>query len=191
MKNDENITIPETLTFNGTSIPIPQGYEVFYVPVKPICEIIDTDYLKQNSWLKQDEYFSQLYTTRYTVGADNKRRKMNCLPIIDVLTWVASISNHSKTDLQLAAKYDFMKWLRRQTMKLYKSINQVLQENEHEVHLLKKIEEDEADYQEKMGEAKFYRDRIDHNKKSLEENRINRFKAQYEIKFKPRLGEEE
>jgi hypothetical protein len=112
---------------------------------------------------------------------------MRCLPIIDVLTWVAAIGNDNKTEEQLTAKYDFMRWLRRQTMKLYKSMNKVLEENERELLLMQKIEEDEQAYDEKNEEARFYRDRINHNKKSLEETRTKRFLAQYELEFKPRL----
>lgn len=183
--SDSNL--PETLTFNDINIPIPANYEVLYVPVKPICQIIDTDYKKQDNWLKKDEYFSQLYTLRYTTGADGKRYKMRCLPMIDVATWVASIGNDNKTPEQIAKKTNFLKWFRGQLLKLFKGMNLILEENKAEVRLLEKIEEDEDAYESLTSEANFFRDRINHNLKALDEIRSKRFSPQYELEFKPRL----
>ena len=185
--NNQAITIPENLTYNETIIPVPQDYEQIYVPIKPICEIIQTDYKAQDSWLKNDDYFGELYNLRYTVGGDGKRRKMNCLPIIDIGTWVASISNSRKSKKQIAAKTDFLKWYRQQLLKLFKGVASIYQENEREIHLLNKIEEDEALYEQINEQAKEVRNRINHNQKALAEVRECRFKTQYEFEFEPRL----
>jgi hypothetical protein len=45
--DNTDIYIPESLIFHETTIPIPQQYEALYVPVKPICEIIQTNFKKK------------------------------------------------------------------------------------------------------------------------------------------------
>ncbi|MGM0587105.1 MAG: phage antirepressor N-terminal domain-containing protein [Bacteroidota bacterium] len=184
--SQHELNLPQTLTFNDSEIPVPFEDSIPMVPVKHICKLLDLDYSKQNSWLKKDDFFAQLYELAPTVGADGKLRKMNCLPLVDVPAWISSIDNSNRSDEAIAKKNQFLFWLREQMMQYYKSMHELVQENEIELRLKKQIEHDEQIYSEINDDAKAVRDRINWNKRKLEEIRENRFNPQYRLDFEPR-----
>lgn len=139
------------------SCPLEEGHRM--VPVKTICEIIDVDFKTQDSWLKKHQFYAQLYRPAYTVGADSKKRKMNCLSIFDVDGWVNSISDNNRRDGSVDKQYAFLAWLREIKLGLYRSIEQIAAENQYERELLTKkgalldeIEKQALDLKEKKKE---------------------------------------
>lgn len=93
------------LNYEGLEIPCPieQGHRM--VPVRHVCDALQVVFHNQDSWLKEHPYFSQLYTITYTVDAQNKQRKMNCLPMIDLLAWVSSITIRNRSEESIARQY--------------------------------------------------------------------------------------
>jgi len=85
MENKTDTSLQLHYEKHTISCPLEDGVRM--IPVKTICKIIDVQFKNQDSWLKKHPFFSQLYLLAGVVGADNKRRKMNCLPLLAVNTW--------------------------------------------------------------------------------------------------------
>ena len=66
------------------------GNEVF-LPIKPICELLNVNYTTQAEKLKTDENFISTAPLRGTVAADGKQREMLCLPIMYIPAWLFTI----------------------------------------------------------------------------------------------------
>jgi hypothetical protein len=63
MKNEELALLKKAVQFVDDDIAI-----------KPACEFLGLAYQKQQNAIKNDEILGQLYTLRYMVGADNRKR---------------------------------------------------------------------------------------------------------------------
>ena len=91
----EQSKVPATVTtvakINGTDIVVIENGEK-RVAVKPICQILGVDFQKQHERIKGDEIIGQLYTIRYMVGADGKKREMYTIPFKFVFGWLFSIN---------------------------------------------------------------------------------------------------
>lgn len=171
------------LDYQGISLPCPfrEGHRM--VPVKTVCQIIGIDFQTQDSWLKKHEIFAQLYSTSYTVGADNKRRAMNCLPMFDLYAWLSSVTDRNRNEESVKKQYTFMAWLRTQMVESYKSTDLIVEENKFEKELLQKKEEAMEminEGQQKVKEGKKLMATVN---QSLEDIRINRFTGQTALPF--------
>lgn len=83
------------LQFNGKTIFF-QSYDGnFWIAIKPICEVLNVNYNRQLLTLKNDDFFSQLYSLQDMVGADNRVRKMVCLPEKYIYGWLLSLNSSS------------------------------------------------------------------------------------------------
>ena len=153
------------------------------VPVKTVCQIIDVKFSTQDSWLKEHPYFSQLYLLEGVVAADGKLRKMNCLPMFDLLSWLASISENNRKDGSADKQYAFMSWLRSQMMEMYKSIAIARAENSYEHDLVSKREEVEQKLLEAKGNVKDLQNTLKKIDDTLDDIRINRFTGQTALPF--------
>lgn len=121
------------------SCPVENGHKM--ISIKRICELIDVKYENQDSWLKNHQYFAQLYLLEGVVAADGKQRKMNCMSIIDVMTWLAHIKDDKRKPGSLEKQWQLMAWLREQFIEGYKSVEKVAQERAYELEVLQKKEE--------------------------------------------------
>jgi hypothetical protein len=171
------------LTFNGTelSCPIDEGHKM--VPIKPICEMIDVDYSTQNSWLKNHDFFGQLYRLAYTVGADNKERKMNCLSIFDLNSWLASISLNNRKDGSIEKQYALMAWVREQFLDDYKSKMQIVEDRNYELELLHKKDELEEELHDIKRREKELKKELTNVEDTLEKVRYDHATGQITMKL--------
>lgn len=174
---------PAELTFDDVRIscPIQDGHRM--VPVKTVCELLDVNYQTQDSWLKAHPFFTQLYRLDYTVGADNKRREMNCMSIFDLYAWVASISNDKRKPGSLEKQYRFMAWLREKMLDTYKSIDVWIQENKYESQLLELKERTEEQLLQAMQTVKELKSKVKEIDTTIEDIRMNRFTGQTALPF--------
>lgn len=171
------------LDYQGISLPCPfrEGHRM--VPVKTVCQIIGIDFQTQDSWLKKHEIFAQLYSTSYTVGADNKRRAMNCLPMFDLYAWLSSVTDRNRDGESVKKQYTFMAWLRTQMVESYKSVEVSQEEHKYEHQLVNAL----ADIEEQMllnkEEGNQLKKKWQATKQSLEDVRINRLTGQTALPF--------
>jgi len=172
-----------SLSYNELTIPCPieEGHRM--IPVKTICTVIDVNFQKQDSWLKNHPYYGQLYTIGRGSSADNKVRNMNCLPIFDVLSWLSSISERSRKEGSIKKQHAFMVWLRAQMLEMYKLVEVYQEENRYELELIEmKIgllnEMEEAS--QKVNDLKKKLKQVEH---TIEDVRAKRFTAQTALPF--------
>lgn len=92
MKNQ----IKKFLEFNGKSIHFLAVDGEYWIALKPICEALNVDYIRQFKNLQEDEILSQLLSEQTMVAADNKMRKMVCLPEFFIYGYIFSIQSASK-----------------------------------------------------------------------------------------------
>lgn len=174
---------PVDLDFQGYTItcPIEDGHRM--IPVRTVCEIIDVNFQSQDSWLKQHDFFSQLYRPSTTVGSDNKQRKMNCLSIFDIDGWLHSIGEKNRKPGSVEKQYAFLAWLREQKLQLYKSIDLFMQENRYELDLIEEKVKALDELEDAQSQVKTIKDRIRKINSSIEEVRAKRFTGQTALPF--------
>lgn len=88
--------IKKFLEFNGQSIHFLAIDGQYWIALKPICEALNVDYIRQFKNLQDDEILSQLLSEQTMVAADNKMRKMVCLPEFFIYGYIFSIQSSSK-----------------------------------------------------------------------------------------------
>lgn len=84
------------LDFNGTNIPVMSADGTIYVAIKPICNALGVDYIRQYKNVQDDDVLAQLLSEQTTVAQDNKLRKMVCLPEKYIYGWLFSINSQSQ-----------------------------------------------------------------------------------------------
>ncbi len=95
------MTTQKFLEFNGKKLTLVNNDGTFYIAIKPICEVLNVDYIQQFKNIKVDEILSQLLCVHTTVAADGKQREMACLPEKFIYGWLFSI----RSDSPQLAKY--------------------------------------------------------------------------------------
>lgn len=88
------------LQFNGKTIYFLAKDGQYWIAIRPICDALKVQYVRQFKNLKKDEILSQLLSEQTMVGADNKLRKMVCLPERFIYGWLFSIRSDSAELLQ-------------------------------------------------------------------------------------------
>lgn len=83
------------LEFNGKTIVFLNKEGVYWIAIKPICEALNIDYIRQFKNLKEDKILSQLLSEQTIVAEDNKLRSMICLPEQYIYGWIFSIRSKS------------------------------------------------------------------------------------------------
>lgn len=174
---------PVELTFNDTKLtcPIQDGH--LMIPLKTVCEIIDVQFKVQDSWLKKHPFFSQLYRLDGTVGADKKQRKMNCLSIFDLYSWLSSISDNKRRKGSIDKQYAFMTFIREKMIEGYQSVQHVKKANEHELKLVSLKEQTEEELLKAKTVVKELQSKVKDIDKSIEEIRVNRITGQVSMNF--------
>jgi hypothetical protein len=77
---------------NGKPIRVIKEGNREYVAIKPICEILGINYTTQIERLKEDPILNSLIPLKGTIGADNKKREMSCIPFKYVFGWLFKIN---------------------------------------------------------------------------------------------------
>lgn len=94
-----------SFNYNGTKIPVVDHDNTYYVPITPICELLEVDYQKQLNFLRQNDLCTNRITT-LVVEDGNKPgfRAMVCLPLMLAVGWIPNIkSNRLGFDQELIA----------------------------------------------------------------------------------------
>ena len=95
--------IKKFLEFNGKKIHFVAADGQWWIAIKPICEALSVDFEAQRKNLKEDKTLGQLPSEQTVVAADNRQRKMACLPEFFIYGWIFQLQSQSE-DLQ---KYKF------------------------------------------------------------------------------------
>lgn len=99
----------KSVIFNDRKINIVQVKNEWWIAVKPICEALGVDYIRQFKNMQEDEILSQLLSKQTTTGADGKRYEMVCLPEKYVYGWLFSIRSDSEALKQYKLRcYDIL-----------------------------------------------------------------------------------
>lgn len=61
------------------------------IPIKPICMALGIDFASQFQKIVIRPILRNVVYKEYMVGADNKKRKMICMPLDHILIWLLSI----------------------------------------------------------------------------------------------------
>jgi prophage antirepressor-like protein len=80
-----------TLEFQGQKIDHIFKNDQFWVAIKPICTALKINYSRAAETIRNDEILGQVSAVEHLVAADNRRRKMLCLPERYVYGWLFSI----------------------------------------------------------------------------------------------------
>lgn len=80
-----------TLEFQGQKIEHIFKNDQFWIAIKPICTALKINYSRAAETIRNDEILGQVSAVEHLVAADNKRRKMLCLPERYVYGWLFSI----------------------------------------------------------------------------------------------------
>ena len=153
------------------------------IPVKTVCTIIDVDFKRQDTWLKEHPFLSQLYSLSPTTGADGKRYEMRCLSVFDLAFWVGSISLAGRKPGSIERQYRFMAWLREQMLGFYKSIDVWVQENKYEQQLIELKEKTEDELLKAKQTVKELNSRLKEIDVTIEDIRLHRFTGQTALPF--------
>jgi len=89
-------SIKNFLEFNGRNIYTLSSDGVSYVALKPICESLGVNWQAAHKRLLDDKILVQLSSEQTIVAADNKLRKMTCLPERYVYGWLFSLNSQSE-----------------------------------------------------------------------------------------------
>lgn len=85
--------IKKFLEFNGKVIYFLGKEGQYWIAIKPICEALGVDFEYQRKALKNDAFWDQLPSNQAVVAADNRIRKMLCLPEQYIYGWLCSITS--------------------------------------------------------------------------------------------------
>jgi len=88
-------TVEKFLEFNGKKIFFIAADGQWWIAIKPICEALGVDYISQFKNVKEEKILSQLLSEQTIVAADNKLRKMVCLPEFFIYGWIFQIQSTS------------------------------------------------------------------------------------------------
>lgn len=90
-----NKKIEKFLQFKGKRIVLLAKEGVWWIALKPICEALGVDYIRQFKKLKENRILSQLLSEQTIVAADGKLRKMVCLPESAIYGWIFQIESNA------------------------------------------------------------------------------------------------
>lgn len=175
--------IPETVELNFKGFPLTcpfkNGHRI--LPVKTVCQIIDVDYQKQDSWLKAHPIFGQLYTLEVYSSADSKQRKMNCLSFFDAFGWLNSLQKKNRKEGSYEKQLAFIAWIREQIMSIYKDVDHLKFENEREVSMREEKAKKEEELLEIKNKEKLLKQEIKDLADGIEQLIINKYNGQIEM----------
>lgn len=90
-----NQVVQKFLEFNGKTLMFLGKNGEYWVALKPICEALRLEYTRTFKNVKSDPILGQLLAEQPMVGADDRVRKMTCIPERWVYGWLFSIQSSS------------------------------------------------------------------------------------------------
>jgi hypothetical protein len=83
------------LEFKGKSIWFLSKNGTYWVAVKPICEILNVDYIRQFKSLKKSDILANVFAMQQIHDSIGRVQEMLCLPERYVYGWLFSINSNS------------------------------------------------------------------------------------------------
>lgn len=90
-------SIKKFLEFNRKKIYFKSFDGQWWIAIKPICEALGVDYIRQFKNVKEDEILSRVLSNQTIHDASNRLQKMTCLPEFFIYGWIFQIQSNSKT----------------------------------------------------------------------------------------------
>lgn len=84
------------LSFNGKTIYFTTKSGENWIAIKPICEALGVDYIRQFKNLKEDDFYNDALSKQTMRDTKNRRQKMASITEKYVYGWIASIRSESK-----------------------------------------------------------------------------------------------
>ncbi len=84
-----------TINVNGKEIEMTYADGRWWIAIKPLCEVLNVDFVRQRKNINDDEIFSQLRSIKPSTGADGKRYEMLCLPEKIIYGWLFNVQSES------------------------------------------------------------------------------------------------
>jgi len=91
-----NEKIEKFLEFNGKKIMFAGNDGIWWIAIRPICEALGVQYVRNFKNLKDHKILSQPLSEQTMVAADGKLRKMVCLPEFYVYGWLMGIQSEAE-----------------------------------------------------------------------------------------------
>ena len=89
-------SIVKFLRFKGKNLLFLAKDGVYYIAIKPICEAIGVDYIRQFKNISDDPILAPVLSKQTIQIPDDQGRNMICLPERFIYGWIFSINSNSK-----------------------------------------------------------------------------------------------
>ncbi len=89
-------TVQKFLQFNGKPLHFLAKNSICWIAIKPICEVLNIDYIQQFKNLKADEVLGPELCKHTIQVPDDQARSMVCIPERYVYGWLLSIRSESQ-----------------------------------------------------------------------------------------------
>jgi hypothetical protein len=147
--------IKKFLEFKGKNIYFLDIEGTYWIAVKPICEVLEVDYIRQFKNLKNDIILSGVLSNQTMHDTTNRLQNMVCLPEKYVYGWLFSIQSSSeklkeykKECYEILFDYFRGSFIQREKILEEKAVSLIKQKN-----LLEKLKETE-EYKEYLKEKR-------------------------------------
>lgn len=84
------------LEFKGKNIYFLDIEGIYWIAIKPICEVLNVDFSRQLRTLKSDEILGRVWSLQTMHDSINRLQNMVCLPEKFVYGWIFSIQSASQ-----------------------------------------------------------------------------------------------
>lgn len=84
------------LQFNHRTIYFKEINGEYYIAIKPICEILNVDYIAAFKKAKSDEFLSRVLSNQTIHDKTNRLQEMVCLPEKYIYGWIFSLQSKSE-----------------------------------------------------------------------------------------------
>jgi len=92
-----NQSIVKFLEFKGKNIVYLSANGTYWIAIKPVCEVLNVDYVAQYKNLREDEILrARLSKQTILLPGDTQPRRYVCLPEQIIYGWIFSIRSESK-----------------------------------------------------------------------------------------------
>jgi hypothetical protein len=96
MSNLRLIPRSPSIQFENSTLYFTNIEGVWWIAIKPICEVLGLDPEAQRKSLKRDPILGQLPSDQTVVAADGKARKMVCLPEQWIYGWLFQLNSRNE-----------------------------------------------------------------------------------------------
>lgn len=101
--------ISKFLEFNGKNLLFLSKDGVYYIAIKPICEAIEVDYIRQFKNVSDDPILGPVLSKQTMQVPGDQARQMVCLPEQYIYGWLFSIRSESKELIEYKRRcYDIL-----------------------------------------------------------------------------------